>query len=69
MRAFHSLSLAACTVALLVLGGCGTTRAPSPSSSSSAPPPAPIRTSPPLSAEQAHDIAIHALGLVGTPYR
>ena len=70
MRAFHSLSLAACAAALLVLGGCSTSRAPSASSSSSsASPPAPIRTSPPLSAEQAHDIAIHALGLVGTPYR
>ena len=70
MRAFHSLSLAACAAALLVLGGCSTSRAPSASSSSSsASPAAPIRTSPPLSAEQAHDIAIHALGLVGTPYR
>ena len=71
MRAFHSLSLAACAAtALLVLGGCSTSRAPSASSSSSsASPPAPLRTSPPLSAEEAHDIAIHALGLVGTPYR
>ncbi len=71
MRAFHSLSLAAyAATALLVLGGCSTSRAPSSSSApSSAPAPAPLRTSPPLSAEEAHDIAIHALGLVGTPYR
>ncbi len=65
MRVFHSLALAACTAALLALGGCGTSRPPSTSSSSSSP----IRTAPPLTAEQAHDIAIHALGLVGTPYR
>src|SRR3990167_9073088 len=65
MRVFHSLAFAACTAALLALGGCGTSRPPSTSSSSSAP----IRTTPPLTAEQAHDIAIHAIGLVGTPYR
>ncbi|NMG01274.1 C40 family peptidase, partial [Aromatoleum toluolicum] len=65
MRAFHSLSLAACTAALLVLAGCSTSRPPSPSS----PPQASTRTAPPLTPEQAHDIAIHALGLVGTPYR
>ena len=71
MRAFHPVGLAAaCTAALLVLGGCSTSRAPSSSSApSSTPAPAPLRTSPPLSAEEAHDIAIHALGLVGTPYR
>ena len=65
MRVFHSLAFAACTAALL-LSGCGTSRPPSPSSPSSS---APIRTTPPLTADQAHDIAIHALGLVGTPYR
>ena len=66
MRVFHSLAFAACTAALLALTGCGTSRPsyPSPPSSS-----APARTSPPLTADQAHDIAIHALGLVGTPYR
>ena len=64
MRAFHSLGLAACAAAMLALTGCGTSRPPSPSSSS-----APVRTTPPLTAEQAHGIAIHALGLVGTPYR
>lgn len=66
MRVFHSLALATCTAALLALAGCGTSRPPSPFSHS---PSAPVRTSPPLNAEQAHDIAIHALGLVGTPYR
>jgi cell wall-associated NlpC family hydrolase len=67
MRAFHHLSLAACTAALLVLAGCGTSRPPS----SYSPPPAfaAPRTTPPLTPDQAHDIAIHALGLVGTPYR
>lgn len=64
MRVFHRLALATCTAALLVLAGCGTSRPP-PSPVSSAP----LRTTPPLTAEQAHDIAIHALGLVGTPYR
>ena len=66
MRVFHSLVFAACTTALLVLSGCGTTRSPSSSSSSSSPR-APVYS--PLSDEQAYDIAIHALGLVGTPYR
>lgn len=66
--AFSRLGLAAgCTAALLVLAGCGTARPPSPSPSAAFPPP--LRTTPPLTAEQAHDIAIHALGLVGTPYR
>ena len=50
--------------AALLLAGCGST--PSPSSSSSA-----SRTTAysRLSPDQASDIAIHALGLVGTPYR
>ena len=64
MRVFHRLAFATCTAALLVLAGCSTSRPP-PSPTSSAP----LRTTPPLTAEQAHDIAIHALGLVGTPYR
>ena len=51
----------ACAAALMVLGGCGTTRPPPPQRT-------PIVYSP-LSDAQAHDIAIHALGLVGTPYR
>ena len=63
MRAhlFHCL---ACAAALLVLGGCSSTRPPSS--------PAPALRAPVysnLSDEQAHGIAIHALGLVGTPYR
>ena len=48
--------------AALLLGACG-----------SAPParvePSAWPATPSLSDEQAHDIAIHALGLVGTPYR
>ena len=47
----------------LVLGGCGTVRTPSPTAAHRSP------VYSPLSDEQAHDIAIHALGLVGTPYR
>jgi cell wall-associated NlpC family hydrolase len=53
----------ACAAALLVLGGCGTPRPPSPSTQR----PAVVYS--PLSDHQAHDIAIHAVGLVGTPYR
>lgn len=55
MHAFHGLAL---TTALLLVG-CGTS------------PPSPPRPSAAarLSAEQSSDIAIHALGLVGTPYR
>ena len=55
LRALLGLAL----VCALLLGGCSTT-----------PPyrPAPTRATQ-LSDEQAHDIAIHALGLVGTPYR
>lgn len=52
----------ACAAALLVLGGCGTSRPPS-----SAQRPPVVQS--PLSDDQAHDIAIHAVGLVGTPYR
>jgi len=58
------LPLAVPLAAALLLAGCGST--PSPSSSSSA-----SRTTAysRLSPDQASDIAIHALGLVGTPYR
>lgn len=62
MRALHCLL---CAAALLVLGGCSTT--PSPSSPGASPTRAPVYSS--LTDEQAHDIAIHAVGLVGTPYR
>lgn len=62
MRALHRLACVAYAATLLALGGCGSTSSPLPS---------PIR-SPALSTlsdAHAHDIAIHALGLVGTPYR
>ena len=64
MRALQSLNIALCTAAVIALAGCGTSRPPASRTAS-----APVRTTPPLTAEQAHDIAIHALGLVGTPYR
>ena len=65
MRAFFScLAFAA---ALVARGCCGTSRPVSSHFPSSSAPP--VRTTPPLTDEQAHDIAIHALGLVGTPYR
>ena len=64
MRVFHSLPLLAAATALLVLSGCSTVRSPSSSSASHR---APVYS--PLNDEQADDIAIHALGLVGTPYR
>lgn len=54
MRVFPCLALASA----LLLVGCGTT----PPSSQSA-------GAPRLSSEASSDIAIHALGLVGTPYR
>ena len=59
MRIFHSLTLTA--AALLVLAGCSTTAPPTPPRGT----PAYSR----LTTDQANDIAIHALGLVGTPYR
>ena len=61
MRAFF---LCLAMSAAVLLAGCGTT--PPPSSPSS-----PSRSTPysRLSPDQASDIAIHALGLVGTPYR
>ncbi|MFC5608300.1 C40 family peptidase [Variovorax soli] len=49
--------------ALLVLAGCGST--PPRATGGAA---ASVRYTP-LSTEQSEDIAIHALGLVGTPYR
>ncbi len=64
MRAFHPLACVACAAALLVLGGCSTPPPSSPSASALW-----RSTASQLSDEQAHDIAIHALGLVGTPYR
>lgn len=64
------LSCLALVSAALLIAGCGTSRPPpSSSSSSSSFPSASTRTTPPLSPDQAHGIAIHALGLVGTPYR
>ena len=67
MRVSHCLACVAAATALLVLSGCGTTRSPSSRSSSSAAHRAPVYS--PLTDVQADDIAIHALGLVGTPYR
>ena len=71
MRLFSYLAL---TGLFLVLAGCSTApqtarvAAPAPVF---VPPPAHIQTNVPsrLSPEMADDIAIHALGLVGTPYR
>ncbi|MEO7400882.1 MAG: C40 family peptidase [Polaromonas sp.] len=54
MRAFACLIL---SLTLLLLGGCGSAPLLSRGTASR------------LSSEQASDIAIHALGLVGTPYR
>lgn len=65
MRAIPSRGLTSLAFAcsLLVLAGCGTSRPPS---AASARPPVAYSS---LSDMQAHDIAIHAVGLVGTPYR
>ena len=48
---------------VLLLAGCGSAPTRSPSGGAAS-----IRYTP-LSSEQSEDIAIHALGLVGTPYR
>ena len=56
MRSFHSALL---LFAALIATGCANRPSPAPTSSNLAP----------LSSEQSKDIAIHALGLVGTPYR
>jgi len=57
-----SLHCLTVSVVLLLLAGCSTARPPSTA--------LPSRVMPSrLSDEQASDIAIHALGLVGTPYR
>ncbi len=61
MRALHCLTLA---IAVL-LAGCSS--APKPHRSSTKP--TPTQGVSRLSPEQADDIAIHAMGLVGTPYR
>ena len=58
----HALSVLALTTALLLVG-CSS--APPSTTSPSATRTVPSR----LSTEQSSDIAIHALGLVGTPYR
>ena len=61
------LSRTACAAllgALLLLAGCASPPGGPQRTRSTAPAPAPR-----LSAEQSSDIAIHALGLVGTPYR
>ena len=60
----HALSALVLTAALL-LAGCST--APSSTSTYSSKPGRPVPSR--LSTEQSNDIAIHALGLVGTPYR
>lgn len=64
MRALSCSLLLAATVALV---GCSTPPTPSPSATGAWP--TQRSAAPTLSDEQAHGIAIHALGLVGTPYR
>ena len=64
MRALSCSLLLAATVALV---GCSTPPTPSPSATGACP--TQRSAAPTLSDEQAHGIAIHALGLVGTPYR
>ena len=62
----RTLAAAALVLALvLVLAACGSTRGPSGAAGSS------VARAPhvPLASAQADSIAIHALGLVGTPYR
>lgn len=63
-NAFFRTAWAALLAIPLLLAGCASPPAGSQRERSSA-----ATTAPRLSAEQASDIAIHALGLVGTPYR
>lgn len=70
MRAFHrSFCAVWLTSAAVLLVGCGTVRTPSSGSADATPWPTQRSVGTTLSDEQAHGIAIHALGLVGTPYR
>lgn len=57
------LAVSAGALALLAIAGCSTTP-PGRGRPSSGPPPEPR-----LSSDEARDVTIHALGLVGTPYR
>ena len=69
-RSLHRSFCAVClTSAAVWLVGCGTVRTPSSGSADAAPWPTQRSAGTTLSDEQAHGIAIHALGLVGTPYR
>ena len=58
LTSLHSVLLYTAMGLALLLSGCA-----------SAPPPDRRAALPPLTVEQSSDIAIHALGLVGTPYR
>ena len=62
--AFSRTAWATLLAAFLLLAGCASPPAGSQRNRATAAAPAPR-----LSAEQSSDIAIHALGLVGTPYR
>lgn len=64
----HALPALALTTALLLLGCSSAPPAPPPAASRG-PAPGARPAAPRLSPEQSSDIAIHALGLVGTPYR
>ena len=61
----HTLSVLALSTALLLVGCSSAPPSKTSTTSSSATRTVPSRLSP----EQSSDIAIHALGLVGTPYR
>jgi cell wall-associated NlpC family hydrolase len=70
MRSFHrSFCAVWLASAAVLLVGCGTVRPPSTGSAEPAPWPTQRSVGSTLSDDQAHSIAIHALGLVGTPYR
>lgn len=65
-RSFCAVWLASAGVLLV---GCGTARPPSSGAADAAPWPTQRSVDTTLSDDQAYGIAIHALGLVGTPYR
>ena len=65
----HRLAVAAAITIAIALAGCGTARGPGGAAGSASGTGGTRAPHVPLASAQADSIAIHALGLVGTPYR